>query len=143
MSTEAENLALFRRFIDEFFNKRKFELAEELFHPEHYSPSLPLLPPGPEGMKIIAGVVCGIFTGFHRELEEVFASGDMIAARWTNSGTHDGVYMGVPPTGKFVKWWELAMVQFKEGKIAVGWYRPDEVGLLKELAPERLEWLHM
>ena len=75
------NKAAFTRFIEEFWNERKFDLADELIHPEHFSSSIPTLPKGPQGMKIIAGVVAGgIFPDLQREIVHVFATDDMVGA---------------------------------------------------------------
>jgi|GEM_PF-161486 len=143
MTPAERNKAVFMRFIDEFWNQRKFEIADEIIAPEHFSSSLPMLPQGPEGMKLIAGIVAGsIFPDLQRRVIEVFATEDMVGAIWENSGTHEGVYMNVPGTGKKVKWLELGVVKMKDGKFVESWYRPDEVGLLKELVPDQLEWLH-
>jgi hypothetical protein len=43
MSTEAENVAVFLHLIEEFSKQRQFEHADELYHPEQASLSLPLL----------------------------------------------------------------------------------------------------
>jgi hypothetical protein len=141
--SEDNNVAVVRRFIEDFWNTKNFSLADELIHADHTSPSLPMLPTGPEGIKLIGTIVTGIFTGFHRELQDIFATGDKVAARWENSGVHTGTYMNIPGTGKSVRWWELGIFWMQDGKILKSWYRPDEVGLVKELAAEKLEWLHM
>lgn len=143
MTPAERNRAVFTRFIEEFWNQRNFEVADEIIAPEHFSSSIPMLPKGPEGMKLIAGIVAGsIFPDLQRRVIEVFATEDMVGAIWENSGTHEGVYMNVPGTGKKVKWLELGIIKMKDGKFVESWYRPDEVGLLKELTPEKLEWLH-
>lgn len=142
--TPAEiNKAVFTKFINGFWNERKFDLADELIHPEHFSSSIPTLPKGPKGMKIIAGVVAGgIFPDLKREIVHIFATDDMVGAIWINRGTHKGTYMNIPATGKKVEWIELGIAKMKDGKLLESWYRPDEVGLVKELAPKKLEWLH-
>lgn len=143
MTPAQKNEAAIRRFIDEFWNQRKFDIADQLIAPEHFTTSIPTLPKGPEGMKVIAGVVAGnIFPDLQRKIIQIFATDDMVGAVWENSGTHKGVYMNVPGTGKKVKWTELAVFKMKDGKMVESWYRPDEVGLVKEMVPEKLEWLH-
>jgi predicted ester cyclase len=137
------NKAVFLRFMKEFWNERNFAVADELIDPKHFSSSIPTLPPGPEGMKIIAGVVAGqIFPDLTREVLQVFASEDMVGGVWINRGTHSGTYMNIPATGKHVEWIELGIIKMKDGKMVESWFRPDEVGLCKQLAPEKLEWLH-
>ncbi len=142
--TAAEiNKAVFTKFIHEFWNERKFDLADELVHPDHFSSSVPDLPKGPEGMKIIANVVAGsIFPDLQREIKQLFATDDMVGAIWVNRGTQKGTFMNIEATGKEVEWMELGVAKMKDGQLLESWYRPDEVGLCKELAPEKLDWLH-
>ena len=142
-SSAERNKAVFTKFILEFWNERKFDLADELVHPDHFSSSIPDLPKGPEGMKIIANVVAGsIFPDLQREIKQLFATDDMVGAVWVNRGTHKGTFMNIEATGKKVEWMELGIAKMKDGQLIESWYRPDEVGLCKELVPEKLEWLH-
>jgi predicted ester cyclase len=142
-SAAERNKQAIERFIDEFWNQRKFDIADQIIAPEHFTTSIPTLPKGPEGMKIIAGVVANnIFPDLKRKVLQIFATDDMVGAVWENSGTHKGTYMNVPATGKAVKWVELAIFKMKDGKMVESWYRPDELGLVKEMVPEKLDWLH-
>jgi predicted ester cyclase len=142
-----QNKAAVERFIEEFWNQKKFDLAADLVAPEHFSSSLPMLPKGPDGMKLIANIVAGaekgIYPDLQREVKTIFAGEDMVGAVWVNRGTQKGTYMSVPPTNKKVEWVELGLFKFKDGKMIESWYRPDELGLVKELVPEKLDWLHM
>ena len=54
MSNIERNKMIMWRMIDEIWNNGKYEVAEELFHPEHMSPSPPELPPGADGVKMLA-----------------------------------------------------------------------------------------
>jgi predicted ester cyclase len=141
-----KNKAVFKRFVEELWNQKQFALADEIIAPEHFSSSLPFLPEGPEGMKLIAGIVAGpeegIFPDLERELLVISATDDVVSAVWVNRGTHKGTYMNVPGTGKKVEWTELCVAKFKDGKMVETWFRPDEVGLLKQIAADKLEWLH-
>jgi predicted ester cyclase len=40
------------------------------------------------------------FPDMHATVENVIAVGDKVASRWTMRGTHQGDFMGMPPTGK-------------------------------------------
>lgn len=63
------------------------------------------------------------FPDFHRTKEDTIAEGDKVVARHTATGTHHGEYVGVPATGKKVKFsW-----------IAEEWWVFDQLGLLQQL----------
>ncbi len=42
------------------------------------------------------------FPDLKRPVEDMVAEGDKVVARWTSTGTHEGDFMGIPPTGKIV-----------------------------------------
>ena len=57
---------------------------------------------GPQGYLEIIGMMRGGFPDIQWTLEETVIEGDVIAARFTMRGTHQGAFFGVPPTGKTI-----------------------------------------
>jgi predicted ester cyclase len=51
------------------------------------------------------------------EVREMVAEGDWVAYRWSMTGIHKGVYEGIAPTGKPVKFTGISMLRFANGKI--------------------------
>jgi steroid delta-isomerase-like uncharacterized protein len=132
-STRDANKALMRRFIDEVWNKGNLALADELFHPEHTSPSAPMLPPGPAGTKMIATMFRTAFPDFHMEITHMAAEDDRVAARFVETGTHQAEFFGIPPTGKTVKFSEMGILRIADGQIVESWYDVDMLGLMGQL----------
>ena len=61
-------------------------------------------------------------------------------ARCTATGTHHGEYMGVPATGKKVKFSWITIYRIADGKVAEEWLVFDQLGLLQQLgAVKRFE----
>ena len=58
------------------------------------------------------------FPDLHVTIEDLIAEGDKVVSRNTVTGTHDGEYMGVPPTGRPVTYDEIFVVRFAGGRIA-------------------------
>src|SRR5579859_7511828 len=56
-----------------------------------------------EGLKSFNRMLRTAFPDWHSTLEELIAEGDSVAERWTGRGTHQGVFQGIPPTGKRVE----------------------------------------
>jgi steroid delta-isomerase-like uncharacterized protein len=132
MSIE-ENKAIMRRMIEELWNQGKMEVADELFAADHVAPDLPMAPPGPDGVKMIAGMFLSAFPDLHMEIEDIIAEGDKVVARFTETGTHKGDYMGIPATGNKVKFSEVGILQIEGGKIVKSWYNLDQFGLMQQI----------
>lgn len=132
MSVE-ENKAIFHRFIEEVWNKGNLAVADELFTPDAVSPSAPNLPPGSEGVKIIATMFRSAFPDFHMTIEDLIAEEDKVVARFTQGGTHKGEFMGIAPTGKQVEFTEIGILRIVGGKVVESWYETDMLGLMQQL----------
>ena len=100
-----ENKALARRWFEDLFNAGNLEVADEIIAPDHvnHDPTLPDIPPGPEGQKQVVNLYRSAFTNAHISIEEQLAEGDSVVTRGTGSGTHQGEFMGVAPTGNQVR----------------------------------------
>ncbi len=56
-----------------------------------------------------------------------------MAAHFTDSGTHRGVFLGVPPTGKAITTHEFAFYRLVGNKIAEVWVTADDLDILRQL----------
>lgn len=71
---------------------------------------------------------------FRAQVEAVVADGDLLAARITYTGTHEGVLSGAPPTGKVLTWDAMTFRRFDdEGRVVERWIISDDLGLLHQL----------
>ena len=79
------------------------------------------------------------FSDFEMELEFVLAEDDLVASGFTVSGTHDGEYVGIPPTGKQGTTHGIMVHRFEEGLVAEAWAVWDALGQLQQLGvlPEK------
>ena len=132
-STRAKNKELMTAFIDEVWNKGNLDFAEEIFHPDHTSPSAPALPAGAEGVKFIATQFRNAFPDYWMKIEYMVAEDDRVAARFLQGGTHKGDLMGIPATGKTVEWSEMGILRVADGKVVESWYDVDMMGLMQGL----------
>jgi predicted ester cyclase len=131
--SRAEAKAVMVRMVEELWNKGDLTVADELFHPRSSSPSAPQLPPGPEGVKAIVTTFRTAFPDYWIRIEQIVASGDRVAARFRQGGTHLGDLMGIPATGKRVEWSEMGVLRLTGGQVAESWYDVDLLGLMTQL----------
>jgi steroid delta-isomerase-like uncharacterized protein len=66
-------------------------------------------------------------------VETSFASGDKAAASFVYEGTHRGVYFGVAPTGKPLRFTSCDIFRTRDGRIAEHWGMGDIAGVLAQL----------
>jgi steroid delta-isomerase-like uncharacterized protein len=93
------NNMLIDRYFKELLNDADFGKAREIVTPDFifYGPS------APQGRTLqgLAQFISELKTGFsdkHFEEIERIVDGDRIASRFRMTGTHDGIFHGIPPT---------------------------------------------
>ncbi|MEZ5239734.1 MAG: ester cyclase [Microthrixaceae bacterium] len=94
------SLTVARRFVEEVLNEGRFEVLGDIVHPEYRYE-------GPDGSRLkglgdLELLVAGYrsaFSDFHASITSEVASGDLVALTMTLTGTHDGEFDGLPPTG--------------------------------------------
>lgn len=65
--------------------------------------------------------------------EEILAEDDLVAMRYTVTGTHEGEFNGIKPTGNEFAVSEMKLYRVTDGKIAEVWAAADQLGLLTQL----------
>lgn len=134
-STEA-NKAVVRRFYEQAWNRKQFDILAETHAPDwvHSDPSNPLdLSGGPEGNRARLVELSAAFPDIHYRLDDLIAEGDRVAVRFTVSGTHSGLFAGIPATGKQVSMPGMIFHRPRDGKIVEDWVVRDTLGLLQQL----------
>lgn len=88
---------------------------------------------GLDGFKQLFGAFVGAFPDLRIDLGELVAEGDLIAARWTTTGTQEGEILGVPATGKMATWNEQPIYRVADGTVREVWWVGDAFGLMQQL----------
>lgn len=117
------------------FNAGQLDAAEQFVAPDHqnHDPTAPPVPPGPQGVKLLAEHYREAFPDFNIEIQELFGAGDRVAHRWTMTGTHRGEFMGIAPTGKRIEVSGIEINRVAHGKVADSWTISDSAGLREQL----------
>ncbi|MGA2121598.1 MAG: ester cyclase [Methanoregula sp.] len=132
--TENANIAIVRKFFEVGPSKGDLATAGALLHPE-FSLHTPLPTPGPgiEEMNNVITTCRAAFAGLYVTIDDIMADGDRVIARFTARGTHNGEFMGVPPTGKAITLTAIEIFRIKDGKIAELWGEVNLMGLMQQL----------
>ncbi|MFJ5991713.1 alpha/beta hydrolase fold domain-containing protein [Lentzea sp. NPDC092896] len=81
----------------------------------------------------LRAAVDGAFTGMHLTVHDTLVDGDTVVLRFTNSGTHNGPFLGVEASGKHAAWDGIGIYAVRDGKIAEAWFGEDALGMLVQL----------
>ena len=129
-----ENKAIFRRFVEEWFNQGDLDAFNELVSPDFVNHSAPPgVPPTREGWKQLATMFKAAFPDMHLHIEDEITEGDRITIRFTGHGTHRGELMGIPVTGKEVNFAGINIARIAGGKIMERWEEFDMMGMMQQL----------
>ena len=134
MSTE-RNKAVVRRLFDEVWNTGSLDRIEELYAPDFvadYRPYAPLRH-GHDAIKGMVQRAHAAFPDYHEELEEMIAEGDKVVVRFTITGTQLGQWGPLPPTCKPVRFAEIVILRFVDGKVVEQRGLPDNLAALRQL----------
>lgn len=130
-----DNKALVRRAFEECFNKGNLDVADEIFAGDYvaHDGASPNNISGPESFKQLVSSYRSAFPDLQDTIEEQIAEGDKVATRFTMRATHQGDFMGTPPTGVEVMLTGITIYSIAGGKIAERWAEVDILGLMQQL----------
>src|SRR4029453_14372016 len=110
---------------------------DEFMAADYVPHSLPTgLQPGPEGLKQMINTYRTAFPDLKATLEDIFAEAEMVAFRWSVSGTHLGEWLDIPPTSYHARATGITVFRIANGQVVESWTSTD-------LSPteEELRWL--
>ena len=130
MSQVEGNKQLVRRFYAEAINARDVSAVDRLLTSDftHNGERR-----GQAGQRaVVEGFLQG-FSDLRNEILILIGEGELVAAhqRWT--GTHDGPFAGLQPTGKGVEFTSTAVLRIEGDRIAEAWDEVDMLGLMAQL----------
>lgn len=88
---------------------------------------------GVQALKQVWAMLLRAFPDVHVEPEDVIAEGDRLVCRNTVTGTHEGQYGGLAPTGRSVTYDEIFVFRFADGRIAEIWGVVDVLAQMRQL----------
>ncbi len=121
-----QNKDVVRSYYAEVLNGRDLDAVDKYFADE----------------RMVEGVRRGCFSYFtafpdlHVSLDELIAEADRVFLRSTMTGTHDGEYKGIPPTGRHIAAESAEVYQVRDGKFVGYWCLANVAGIMRQLTEE-------
>jgi steroid delta-isomerase-like uncharacterized protein len=130
------NKRLVERFYDEVWGHGNVGFAREVFAEDYVRNDLrpTQAAPGAAGQARIAEQFRAAFPDLQWQVDLVLGEGDLVAARWSASGTHTSAWGDLAPTGKRAEFSGVNIFRFgQDGKVAEIWNHRDDLGLMEQL----------
>jgi steroid delta-isomerase-like uncharacterized protein len=130
MST-VDNKTLVQQFFDEVINQRNLAALGQFLSPNAINHTVPA--GFPQEPNQFLGLHLGAFPDMRATVEELLADGDKVIARVSYQGTHQGAFMGIPPTGKQINVMGINIFRIANGQLVEHWGLSDRVTALRQL----------
>ena len=88
---------------------------------------------GIEAFRRHAESVPRAFPDVRFDVRDVIAEDDRVLVRLVLTGTHEGPFLGIEPTGQEIGMSAMVVYRFEDGKIVERWSEGNTVGLLEQL----------
>ncbi len=135
MSTD-QNKEVVRRFFDEVVSGGDLGLIDDLCASD-YRAHATLSGPEAIDRRALRDLVTSWRSSFPDgsiSIEDIVAEGELVAARLEERGTHRGVFRGISPTGKAVKYGSMTFLRIVDGKITEHWGLLDMPSVLEQIS---------
>jgi predicted ester cyclase len=132
-----ENKAKARRLFEEGFSQGNTGVVDEVLNPDFvcYDPNSESGEVrGSETIKAEIEYFRNAVPDLTYTIEEQMAEGDKVVTRYTVSGTHQGEFFGVAPTGESLTMSGISIDRFDEGgKMVEEWPEYDLLGVMRQI----------
>jgi steroid delta-isomerase-like uncharacterized protein len=122
------------RWMEENWNERRAEVANELMHPECCGRMEGLEVRSRQDWLQARRELLAAFPDIHMKVEQTVAEGDTVVVRWRANGTHRGDALGVPASGRAFEAVGTTWMRFVDGRMVWGYDTWNQGALLASLA---------
>lgn len=128
-----------RRYVETVWNEGNVEEMDEVLteHQVYHDPT----GDGEEPLSEFKAFIRGYHRAFpdlQFAVDDYIAEGDLVSFWGRATGTHEGRFMGIEPTGNRIDIMGINVVRVEDGKVAERWANVDIFGMLKQLGRDPL-----
>jgi predicted ester cyclase len=132
--TPEANLAVTKRWSDEVWNGQNLDVLEEIASPAivHHGASFPDAH-GVDELKQALSRQFEAFPDIQIAVDAAFADGDLVVVRWSGTGTNEGEFLSVAPSGKNVEFTGINIYRMACGQIVESWSEMNGLAVLQAI----------
>jgi len=141
-NTTEDNKRIVRAFIETAFNQHQANHAADFLTPDikWHGGTLGTV----EGRDNFAGLIGAIVSALpdlHNAEQDIIAERDIVSVRAVVDGTHKGDLLGIPASGRHVRWDAVDVYRVVDGKIAEEWAADDLLAFVYGVGAYTPPWL--
>lgn len=130
MSAEG-NMELVRQWVEQVWNQGKVERITD-FHPQTFNNEGKRSTHEESKQWHLSNRIT--FPDIHYIIDDMFATNDRVALRWTATATHRGALWNlIPPTGKLITWSGMHLLRLADKKIVEIWALQNTITQLQQM----------
>lgn len=131
------NIAVAARWTDEVWTGKDLDVLDEIANPAivHHGAAFPDVH-GVEELRQAIGRQIDVWPDITLKVDEAFADGDTVVVRWSGTGTNEGEFLGLPPTGQETTLSGINIYRLACGQIIEGWSELNGLSLLRQIQGE-------
>jgi len=140
--TTQQRVAIARDYVDRVFNGHNGALARDYFSADvtFHALTVGTL----SGVDTVVPVLVGLIdalSDIDAQVQDVIASGDLVALRQVVKARHTGTLLGMPATGQSIQWDAVDIYRINDaGKITEQWAFEDFAAILSQAGGVKLPW---
>jgi len=133
--SEKQNKTIAHQLIEDVMNQGILSLSEQFLSTDfvEHEELPPGTPTGIEGFNHLVAELHSAFPDFKATIHEMIAEDDKVAVYMNWSGTQQGAFMGMPPSGNRISISVFDIFRMADGKIAEHWGLTDSMAMMQQL----------
>ena len=135
MTDQAAPKEIVAAYIERVWNCGELAAIDELVAPDYLAHDAIDAEPvrGREGLRRAITRYRSAFPDLANTIHAQIAEGDLVAVRWSSTGTHLGDSFGLAATGRRRDVTGVTIIRLSDGLVAEEWHSWDALGLLRQL----------
>jgi steroid delta-isomerase-like uncharacterized protein len=128
-----QSKAIMRHDLEDVFSSHDLAALDASFAEDYVYHAMGRDIRGVDGYRQAMAPLFSAFPDIRTTIVQMVAEGDRVAVLWQASGTHQGSFFGVEPTGKPIQIYGITIERIYDGLRREGWSCPDMMGLMQQI----------